>query len=107
GLAIWTPLSRLCGGYHGVEQPEIGRTNAWVKPACDVVHHIVGVKHIAIGPTHTLTQFEGPGAQIFRGFPALSQVGSGDVIASGDGEIFQDVPRLVGFLSPIESGRIS
>ena len=62
GLAIWTPLTRLCGGYHGVEQPEVGRTNARVKPACDVVHHIVGAQHIAIGPADTLTQFEGPGA---------------------------------------------
>src|SRR6266851_476954 len=62
GLAIGAPLTRLSGAYHGVEQPEIGRTNAWVKPACDVVHHIVGVKHIAVGPTDTLTQCEGPGA---------------------------------------------
>ena len=26
------------------------------------------------------------------------QIGPGNVIAPGDGEIFQDVPRLVGFL---------
>src|SRR5215475_709392 len=61
GLAVWTSLTRLCGAYHGVEQPEIGRTNARVKPAGDVVHHIVGVEHIAIGPAHPPTQLEGPG----------------------------------------------
>src|SRR5512145_1214379 len=34
GLAIWTALTRRSGAYQGVEQPEIGRTDARVKPAC-------------------------------------------------------------------------
>ena len=62
----WPSLSACPyrGGDHGVEQPEIGRTNARIKPACHVVDHIIGVKDITIGPAHPLAQFQGPGLNL-------------------------------------------
>ena len=106
GVAVLVLLAGVVFLHHRREKPEIGGTGRRVQPAGEIEHHVVRVEVVAVAPLHALAQLEGPGLEVVGGFPAFRQVGPGDVIRTGDGQVLDDMAGLVGLLGPVEGGRI-
>ena len=77
--------------HHGGEQSDVRRPGGRIQPALEVEHHVVGVEVIAVVPLHALPETEGPGLEIVGRFPLLGQIGTGDIVRAGDGQIFEEL----------------
>ena len=88
------------------EQAQHGRTNVLVEPLAEGEHHIVGGQFVAVVESHALLQIERPLVHIVVGFPTVQQIGAGDVVGTGFGQIFTHLAHDVRAFDPGEAGGV-
>ena len=88
-----------------LHQAEHRRARRRIEAVLDVPDHVIGREVPAVVPFHALTDLQGPGLDVLARFPGLEQIGPGDVVVAGLGQILDHLPRHVALFDPGESVR--
>ncbi len=98
GLAVLLHAVEHIAGH----QPDDRGADGFVEDMLEVPDHILGGEGAAVVPFDALADMERPGLQILAGIPAFQQIGPGDVVDPGPGQIFRHLAEDVRRLQPVD-----
>ncbi len=88
------------------DEPQHGGAHIRIQPLADGEDHVVRGELLSVVEPNALAQVEGPGLDIVAGLPAFQQVGPGDVVRPGEGQVLGHLAHHIGRHHPGHAGRV-